>query len=264
MDDSHPAWRTAISDAGEDRVLYRGYDLLDVMGNLDFASAAFLIASGEVPSEGEAAVFNALLASSVDHGISPSQAVTRYITASGTPIQGAVAGGLLTYGDHHGGASSITAELFAAALEEAEETSINTAAAELVASHREAGDPVPGYHHPMHPEGDPRVDRLFSIADDHDVSGDAVALARAVEDELYEQTGNELKVNMDGAAAAVVLDMGFSPTFARGVFLIARSAGLVAHAIEEATREGPWRQVNGNVEYDGPPPRDLPDDRPTK
>lgn len=260
-EDSTPTWRTAISHADEDRVLYRGYDLGEVLGELDFASAAFLIASGELPSDGEAAVFNALLTSSVDHGISPSQAVTRFITASGTPIQGAVAGGLLTYGDHHGGASSITARLFAEALDEAAETSLEGAADELVEAHLEADDPVPGFHHPMHPDGDPRVERIFDIADEHDVSGRATDLCWCIEEALYDETGTELKTNMDGAAAAVVLDLGFSPTFARGVFLIARAAGLVAHAIEETTREDPWRLVEGDVEYDGPPYRPLDETR---
>lgn len=260
-ENSTPTWRTAISHAGEDRVLYRGYDLLEILGELDFASAAYLIASGDLPSDGEVAVFNALLTSSVDHGISPSQAVTRFITASGTPIQGAVAGGLLTYGDHHGGASSITARLFTEALDTATETSMDAAAAELVDVHLEADDPVPGFHHPMHPDGDPRVDRIFDVADEHGVAGEAVDLTRCIEDALYEKTGKELKTNMDGAAAAIVLDLGFSPTFARGVFLIARSAGLVAHAIEEATREDPWRLVEGDIEYDGQPYREIDEAR---
>lgn len=259
-DSTEPPWRTAISQADDETVNYRGYDLLDIMGELDFASTVYLVAKGELPSDGEATVLNALLVSSVDHGISPSQAVSRYITASGSPVQAAVAGGLLTYGDHHGGASSITADMFQTALTDLEsEESLSSAADSVVDAYLDEGDPVPGYHHPMHPDGDPRAARLLTLADENGVSGEATALARAIEESLLARTGSELKLNMDGAAAAAVLDLGLSPTFARGVFLIARSAGLVAHSIEEATREDIWRQVSGEVTYDGPADRNLPD-----
>lgn len=258
MSEQNPAWRTAISDAREESILYRGYELDDVMGELDFASTAYLLLTGDLPSEGEATVFNALLAASADHGVSPSQAVTRYIAASGSPVQAGVAGGLLTYGDHHGGASSVVANVFEERLTAAEDAAIDDVATELVAEYLDAGDPVPGYHHPMHPNGDPRAARLITLAREEGVAGEAIDLATTVEAVLHEATGRELLLNVDGAAGAVALDLGFSPTFARAVFLISRTVGLVAHFIEETEREDVWRTVAGDVEYDGPPKREFP------
>lgn len=258
MPDENAAWRTAISDAREDSILYRGYELDEVMGELDFAATGYLLLTGDLPTEGEATVFNALLTASADHGVSPSQAVTRYVAASGSPVQAGVAAGLLTYGDHHGGASSVVAREFRERLADRNDAEIDDVATELVAEHLDAGDPVPGYHHPMHENGDPRARRLVDLARDEDVAGDAIELATTVETVLHEATGRELLLNVDGAAGAVALDLGFSPTFARAVFLVARTVGLVAHFIEESEREDVWRTVAGDVEYDGPAKREFP------
>jgi citrate synthase len=252
---NEPAWRTAISDSGDDYIRYRGYEFGDVVDELDFGGAAFLLARGNAPSPAEARVFNALLVSVIDHGISPSQAVTRYTTASGSPIQAAVGAGVLTIGDYHGGAGEIIATLLDDYLDARTDESLETVADELVTSRLDIGERVPGYGHPEHPDGDPRTSVLLKVARENDIIGEYTELALAVEESLAAHAGRELQLNINGIVAALLLDLGFDPTFARPLVIISRVPGLIAHALEEADRERRWRMVAGGTTYDGPESR---------
>lgn len=261
-DPDEAAWRTALSDTGEDYIRYRGYDVGEVVRELDFAAAAFLLVRGEPPTDAETAVFNAMLASVVDHGISPSQAVTRYTAASGSPIQACVAAGVLTIGDYHGGAGEVTAGLFVDYLEASDDEPLEDVAEALVYDRLDAGERVPGYGHTEHPGGDPRTPVLLALAQEAGVAARHTDLALAVEDALAEAAGRELPMNVNGVVAALLLDLGFDPSFARPMVIMARVPGLVAHAIEETERERRWRPVAGGTAYDGPEPRTLaPDDQ---
>lgn len=251
------AWRTAISEARSDEIVYRGYQLQEVVENLDFASTAFLLAQGDPPNEGQARVFNALLAATADHGISPSQAVTRYVSASGSPIQACVAAGILTIGDHHAGAGEITAALFEEHLTVRDGEPLADIADELIAKRQGNDERVPGFGHPEHTDGDPRAQVLVNIAREECVDGEALDLALAVERNLVKSVASGLKMNINGVTAALLLDLGFEPSFARPLVIMARVPGLIVHAIEEQERERVWRMVAGGVEYDGPENRSL-------
>ena len=251
VDNDKAAWRTAISEARPDEIIYRGFNLQEVVESLDFASTAFLLARGDPPTEGQARVFNALLAATADHGISPSQAVTRYTSASGSPIQACVAAGVLTIGDHHGGAGEISAGLLDDYLTARSTEPMDEIAQELVADRQESGERVPGFGHPEHTDGDPRAQVLIDIARQEGVGDEALELALAVEQTLVESVGSGLKMNINGVTAALLLDLGFDPSFARPLIIMARVPGLIVHAIEEQERERVWRMVAGGVEYDG-------------
>lgn len=256
-DADEPAWRTAISDCGEDYIRYQGYELGDVISELDFGGTAFLLARGQAPTEAESQVFNALLTAVIDHGISPSQAVTRYTAASGSPIQASVGAGVLTIGDYHGGAGEIIADLLTDHLEARTDEPLEAVADELVAARLAADERVPGYGHPEHPNGDPRTPILLDIARDQDVSGAYTELALAIEEALAEQSDHKLQLNINGVVAALLLDLGFSSSFARPLVIMARVPGLIAHALEEVDRERRWRMVAGGTTYDGPGPRSF-------
>jgi citrate synthase/citryl-CoA lyase len=200
-----------------------------------------------------------MLVSLVDHGISPSQAVTRWVAASGSPVQASTAAGVLTFGDYHGGAGKQCGEMYIEYLERTD-GDVEEAARSLVSDKLESGERIPGYGHPEHPEGDPRCPPLFEIAREEGVAGKYVAMAESVEESLAEALGGEIPVNMDGAIPALLLDLGFDPSLARPFITIARLPGLVAHHNEELEREEPWREVPGGVEYDGPSDRSIGDE----
>jgi citrate synthase len=253
-------WKTALAYGDDDSVVIRGYSLGELVGKVSFAEAFLLLALGELPPPGHARTFEAMLVSVLDHGIVPSSIVTRYLASSGTPIQAAVAGGILSFGDTYGGACQQLAErLVHHRRLIAQRTQTEDAAAQDIVSHFfERGEKVPGYGHALHPEGDPRVPRLYAIADSNGVTGDYSRLAQAVEAELGRVKKRPLPMNQDGALAALGLDMGLDWQIVRALAFIPRSAGLAVHAVEEMKRESGWRHVpNDEIDYDGPPLRPL-------
>jgi citrate synthase len=81
--------------------------------------------------------------------------------------------------------------------------------------------------------------------------------ARAVE-KAFADAKKSLPINVDGAIGAILADLGMNPAAFNGIFMIARTPGLIAHVIEEQTRERPMRRIDPvNHGYDGPSPRTI-------
>lgn len=254
-------WRTAITDVQGDDVYLRGYHFFEMAESMDFASVMYLLFKGELPTASQTRMLNAIMVSVIDHGIAPSQAVSRIVAASGSPIQACIAAGILTIGDIYAGAGEACARMYQEALRQgkAQGKTIPEIAEELVQERLQSQKRVDGYGHPMHTSGDPRGHWLLNMADRCGVSGEHVALARAVEDALAKAIGRRIVLNFDGSSAAIISDLGLDWRLARAIFIIPRSAGLAAHAWEEMTRERGWRIVaeEDEVLYDGPPVRKL-------
>ncbi|HEX7441077.1 MAG TPA: citryl-CoA lyase [Caldimonas sp.] len=253
-------WKTALAYGDKESVVIRGYSLGELVGKVSFAEAFLLLALGELPPPGHARTLEAMMVSVLDHGIVPSSIVTRYLASSGTPIQAAVAGGILSFGDTYGGACQQLAERLVhhhERIERGEQTQEGAAEA-LVRHFFVRGERVPGYGHALHPQGDPRVPRLYAIADQNGVTGAHSRLAQAVEKELQRVKKRALPMNQDGALAALGLDLGLDWQIVRALAFVPRSAGLAVHAVEEMKREAGWRHVpDDEIEYDGPPRRPL-------
>lgn len=249
-------WKSSITDIGPGRIRVRGFDITDIMENLSFAETVFLILKGELPSKAEGEMMRAILVSSVDHGCSPPSSLgTRNVISGGNPLNAAIAGGILTIGDSHGGAIEQAAKILQEwAKKEGEVASL---ANQLVDDLNARKKRMPGFGHRLH-NVDPRTVKLFEIATRHNFSGRHIELCRAVESALKAKTGKELPVNVDGAIAAVISDMGFDWRLGKGFFIISRVPGLLAHAYEELTREKPMRQLgNTAYKYDGPGDRKI-------
>jgi citrate synthase len=80
---------------------------------------------------------------------------------------------------------------------------------------------------------DPRVRRLFEIAGEAGGAGRHVQIAREVEILLPDLVGKQLALNVSGAIPAVLLDAGFPLGALKGIPILARTAGLIAHLLEE-------------------------------
>jgi citrate synthase len=118
------------------------------------------------------------------------------------------------------------------------------------------GERMSGFGHRVH-TNDPRTARLFELAGEAGVGGAHMQAARAVE-RVFQAAGKPLPINVDGAMAAILADMGFPHELMNGMFMIARLPGLVAHVAEEKRRQRPMRRIDPvNHVYDGPPPRRL-------
>lgn len=212
--------RTDIASVTADRIVVRGHDLTDLIGTVSLGDMAFLELMGRLPSPAESAVFNALAVTLVEHGLTPSALATR-LTLHGAPesLQGAVAAGLLGLGDRYGGPVENAARML-------QEASGQTAA-EIVAGYRERHRRVPGIGHPQHTAGDPRVPRLFQVAAEHGFSGPHVALMLGI------GAAAGLPVNATGAMGAIATELGLPWRVCRGLAVMARAVGLVAHVQEE-------------------------------
>jgi citrate synthase len=107
-------------------------------------------------------------------------------------------------------------------------------AARLVEEALSAGRRLPGFGHNLHTADDPRVEALLAVAKRERVAGQFCALHRELA-EAVRLARPDLIPNAAGAIAAVLLDLGFGAEQTRGFALIARCAGLVAHASDELT-----------------------------
>ena len=240
---------------GEIRV--RGYDLAELIGTRSFGDVVYLLLSGNLPEGNEGRMVEACLVAAAEHSVvAPSVDAARFVASAGVPLQAAVAAGLIGLGDHHGGAVDRAARVLldAAATGKPDRHAALEAAARLKAGGRR----LPGYGHVVH-DPDPRAGRLLDVAGDLGLRGRWCALAEALEAVTEEVFGRRLRMNVDGALAAILLELGLDWRLGKAFYVIARPAGFVAHVFEEQTRERPYRDVGwDSVEYDGPQPRPLP------
>jgi citrate synthase len=236
--------RTSVGGATPTSITVRGLDLAgDVMGKVSFSDLAFLLAAGRAPSEDEALLFNAVLVSLADHGLTPTALAARF-TYTGAPeaVQGAIAAGLLGAGSVFLGPVEDTAAFLDEILAELpnerspDEAALEAAAADAVRAAVEADRRIPGLGHPTHRETDPRTPRLYELARETGLAGSHLKLLELVAAAHRAQTGKSLPINGAGAAGAALADLGFRPFLARAFALLARTAGLIGHLAEESER----------------------------
>jgi citrate synthase len=225
-----------ISQAYPDRVEVRGRDLADdLMGRLSFTEYFHLLLTGREPTEDERFFLDLLLVAIAEHGMMPSNVAARMtIAADPTSLHGAVAAGILGAGPVILGA----AEACALLLEDAQARVASGAdpgevAGDLARSIHATDDRVPGFGHPLHRPLDPRAERILELADARGVSGPHVLLARMLRDAVADTWQKPLPMNVSIAIAAVMLDLGFAPNTVKAVPILARTAGLLAHLVEE-------------------------------
>ena len=253
-------WKTAITKVEPNKLLLRGYRIDELMGCITFAQGVFLAIKGELPSEAEAKMLDAILVSSVDHGVTPPSChAARTVASTGSPLNAALAGGILAISRYHGGAIEDSMRVLQETLRR--EKDMNNTPEEMasiiVKEYREKHKRLPGFGHRIHTR-DPRTIKMFQIASDLGIAGEFVEIAKALEGAVEKSSGKRLPINVDGAIAALLCEMDFPPELANAFFIMARIPGLVAHVYEEQTRMKPMRHINSkDHEYDGIPERDL-------
>ncbi len=249
-------WRTAIATSDATNIWVRGHEITSLMRANTFTDAIVLLHLGRLPSAGERRLLDAILIGVADHGAGAPSCAAARLAASGNrqSLSAAVAAGVLTIGDEHGGAGSNCMEMIAAALEQAARDGVaaDATARRVVDDALKAKRRLPGLGHRVHTT-DPRVAALFDMARAEGLAKDGVGFMTALEAEAARRN-KPLPINIDGALAAVLHDMGFTPPAGRFIFIIGRVAGLTAEVAEEHARERPMR-ITFDVQYDGVPPR---------
>ncbi len=228
--------RSDIGWSTPDHIYVRGHDLVEeLIGRVPLGDFAFLELKGRLPTPQESTVFNAIVVTLVEHGMTPSAIASR-LTYLGAPesLQGAVAAGLLGMGDRFGGPSEEVARTLQEALQGAQEDpDLGAIARRIVSERREARRPIAGLGHPFHKPIDPRTPRLFAIAAANGYSGRYVRLMQLIGEEASRAAGRDLPVNATGAIGAIASELGIPWRVCRGLAVMARAIGLVAHLQEE-------------------------------
>src|SRR5213596_2515285 len=257
--DKNAVWNTAITRVEPNRVAVCGYDIAELIGRDAFCTAVHLILAGELPSPVIGRLMDAILVSSIDHGTTtPSTLAARTVASTGASLSASVAAGIISINRHHGGAIEDCARQLKKIADRAanESISMEESATRTLAAMREAGERMSGFGHRVHTK-DPRTSRLFELAREAGVNGVHMQAARS-EEKAFADAKKSLPINVDGAIGAILADTGMNPAAFNGIFMIARTPGLIAHVIEEQTREKPMRRIDPvNHGYDGPPSRSL-------
>jgi citrate synthase len=229
-------WATGITRMAPGVLELRGTPIQDLIGSAGLVATIWLMTRGRLPAPEEEALLEAAMVASVDHGPqAPSIAIARMTATCGVGINNAMASGVNALGDAHGGAGEQCVELLTEILEREDAgQSLPDAVVAVVGKYRY----VPGFGHRFHPV-DPRRDPLLALVDraaaDGVVAGRHLRAARAVETHLKDRT-TPVPMNVDGATAVIYAELGFPPPLARGLFVLSRSVGILAHAWEETTQ----------------------------
>jgi citrate synthase len=257
-------WATSIVEILPGVIRLRGYPVEELIGRVALVEMIWLLLRGELPGPNQARLLEAALVASVDHGPqAPSIASARMAATTGVGLNSAVANGVNVLGDVHGGAGEQCMELY---LEVGRAVAggarLTDAARDAVTASRGRDRFVPGFGHRFHPV-DPRVAPLLQAVRAQagpGVDEGFVAIGLAVERELGLAVGTPLPMNIDGVTAVVFCALGVEPALGRGLFVLSRAVGVLAHAWEEKTSgsrlKGPL-PPSMLPRYTGPPARHL-------
>jgi citrate synthase len=254
-------WSTSIIEMQPGMIRYRGYAVEELIGRIGFAEMVWLLTRGELPQPHAARLLEAALVAAVDHGPqAPSIAVARMAMTCGVDVNNAMASAINILGDVHGGAVEQCVAFYnaIAGLIDRKRRKAhhlgpirNAVEVEMQALVDRGVSHVPGFGHRFHPT-DPRAPRLLQLVDEaveaSAVSGLFAAIGRTVETVLAETKRRRIPMNVDGATGVIFAELGFPPPLCRGLFVLSRSVGALAHA---------WEESQSGERNKGPIPRHL-------
>jgi citrate synthase len=231
---------TSIATSDADSITVRGFDLCsELIGDVDFTDYFWLLVTGGKPNEAQRRMMNACLVAIAEHGLVPSVQAARMTLAAGPEAwQAAMSAGLLGMGSVVAGSSEEAGRYIADLVERSrgEGRNLGETAIESLKELKRRKMKVPGLGHPQHSAGDPRADKLLAISDDLGLSGDFVRALRTVAEHTPAIMNRPLPINVSGAIPATILDAGWPLAAIKAVPLLARTAGLAAHLLEESQR----------------------------
>lgn len=264
-----PKWRTSITKVEPNRIITRGYPQEDLIGNISFSKMIYLLLKGELPQEKEAKMMEAILVSFCDHGVTPpSTQVARIMASTGASMNTCVAGGVSSFGKHHAGALERSMRIVQHVVKEgvgsnsppSSSAELKDSALMVVEYFLNNGKKIPGFGHRFH-DKDPRPRKLIKVAKEYGCFGIHTELIVYIEKLLQEMKG--ISMNIDGANAGILSDMGFHWKLGTGIFTIGRVPALVSHIHEEESVESSFRKFVEveDIYYNGLESRNVDADR---
>ncbi|MBI2436768.1 MAG: citryl-CoA lyase [Candidatus Magasanikbacteria bacterium] len=236
--------KTSITKIQNDKEIIRGHELENLIQEKSFVEVIYLLFKGNLPTEKETKMLNAMLVASIDHGPGVASALNARISASAqNSTHSALASGILGFGPRHGIAGQGMMEFLYSHVDE-------TDIAGLVSKLKELKVRVPGFGHKVFTDADPRAEALFKLAKNLEIFGKYSKFAHQFKNEINAQSSRPLPINIDGAMGAILCDMGFDARLGQTFFLIGRTPGLLAHIYEEQTQdEGIRRLDESEIEF---------------
>jgi citrate synthase len=224
----------------------------DLIGQVTFTEMIYFQIVGTPPTPAQTAVLDACLVTLMEHGLTPSVLATRLVYSSAPEaLQAAVAAGILAVGSVFVGTVEGCAQLLARQI--ASEAGVDAEARAIAEEHRRAKLPIPGFGHPLHKPDDPRSERILEVSREHGLAADHVAALGALSKAVDAASGKHITINATGAVAAALGDAGVPVEILRGFAIVARSAGLVGHALEERRQPAMraiWEAAEQAVRYE--------------
>jgi citrate synthase len=206
--------------------------------------------SGRPADDASLRALDTALALLVDHDLAASTLAVRVAASARAHAYAAVSAGLgVLEGPLHGAASGLAYKLLLDVLDHGD-------AAPVIADELRAGRRIPGLGHRLYPGEDPRARVLFRLLEDIPKAESALAAAH----DIVTTTARHapLHANVDLALAVLTASCGMPATAGETIFAVARTAGWIAHALEEYG-ERPLR-MRPSGHYVGPrPPQPLPE-----
>lgn len=255
---------TAIATSDDHSITVRGRDLCsELIGRIEFTDYLWLLVTGERPSSAQRRITDACMVAIAEHGLVPSVQAARMTLAAGPDAyQGAIAAGLLGMGSVVAGSSEVAGRYLVDLVSEAKASGrdADTVARESLEGLKAHRQKVPGLGHPQHSAGDPRADRLLAVAAEEGLEGAHIAMLRTVARHAPGIIERPLPINVSGAIPALMLDAGWPQQAMKGIPILARTAGLVAHLYEESLRSIGFIMSNHAdqaIAYDGLPARNA-------
>ncbi|NMG74705.1 citryl-CoA lyase [Aromatoleum diolicum] len=248
-------WKTEIIDIHPGKIAMRGYPIEELIGAISFPQMIWLMVRGDLPTAEQSSLLEAALVAAVDHGPqAPSIAISRMAVTCGVELNNAMASAINVLAGIHGGAGQQCMELYADAARRMEQgaTLEDAVEAALDAYIAENGKVIPGFGHRFHPI-DPRSGKLLELVEAARAKGVVGGLysriGQQVEAILERRKGKRIPMNIDGATAVIYAELGFAPELGRGLFILSRSVGILAHA---------WEQSQQGGRIKGPMPKSIP------
>lgn len=257
-------WQTRISQAGPGKILVRGYPVEELIEHLTYIETVWLLVRGELPTAREATLLELALKSAMDQQLINSAACAARFTASAFPESPipALASGMLATGSVTGSPQECAEMLYATVERQArEKLAREEAVGATVASWLDAKGRVPGFGHPIHKSAEPRAEALRRLARAAGGWGESGGLLDAIGAALAATKGRALPLNLAGALAAVMVDLGWHPLEIGALGAVGYGWALVAHVVEEIREGVPLRIIPDalGARYTGPPERHLPE-----
>ena len=201
-----------------------------------------LAAAWGVPAAAEA--IRTALVLCADHELNASAFAVRVAASTrATPYAAVIAGLATLEGPRHGGMTPQTLALLAEAIRTGDGRA-------TVTDRLRRGESLPGFGHPLYPDGDPRARAVLAAIRAATGPQPLLDVVAAVAEAGREATG--LAPNVDFGLATLAATWGLDADRAIGVFAIGRSVGWLAHAAEQAAS---GQLIRPRARYVGPDPR---------